>query len=1389
MDYSLAQNLAEKLSGNLESPLSTSIDADEELFRKTEYQWAASKFLAKLMIASSPLKPIFDRDYVKRLLKSEDTLQHLEKLYFIRFILGEAEIPRTVRHYKTHPDDSVSDEAPEFKELGSIPDKAPKFKELDSIFDEALEFKDELDSVSKVYHAKKGKSVLWISEKKFEQIRTEHLKLHPCMPSVEELEKLDIISPCLEKQQGYKLKFLIDSRNKLSRYLGSRIAASIWEALDHNFSEQETYNGFLSWYHLVRLLSDWTDAPRFLSKDDRRILLNTAIDIILDEEDLKDWSNEADKLSYDHGGTLGAKLSFPIPPLKPRQYLFHAYLCWEKLDWSWSYGMFEVRNSISSIIAMIVKNDEGEGVSYDKRYQRIIRLLQASDERPFLSYKVPNLIQYNRPDAIAWLLLHLDIAPVGMALLEKQRIRDEYNKSSAEEQLDSSWHNLLWQTALELFFSNFKLVTDPPKWEEKAAAISDLLLFLTQNDIAYQLRKYDFSKRGAFHQRIELYLEYLSKNNLSLRVGGGFPKLFPNLAKNIFLNIIQNVKNRPDIREFPYAELKILFWLLKAVQKIDEREWKVSTHQSKFSLYPAEIAESILEIYKAELCRERVKLNPDSPDETVISWTEQPPIVEQFPWLTLAVILTEQSENPDLFRPVDFTERLDSVLKKIEILQTQVQSQSDVNYVTSETADTDIFTASADPGGTSPISADSARTAAVVSDLPDTDCSDISHYSSGSPLGECTTLQTQWMYKIRLHLRVLLTIYEQIQDSRRVELNPSHIIKDISQHCEGTISDLILSFSLTDDSPQRSDIFDGLYERAPFGFSMPLWSRTVRVLNLFPRNIRNNLLNEIARRSQNFIRLTELTLGIVSEESRELILKKLEYFSINTYLKNQSSLEVEKALIAAINAGRTDFAKNILDFEKKKKKPEIYRFRSKWERITFIANMALLYQDSDLSDKEKREAIENLEIPGADDPAIRQMPEYKHLENRKEFYIALLYLKENPEWAHHRFQTLLQKNPKQPDIAANCLAAHLQIAQKEDDEAKKFKTITAALQEWEDSKQQFTNEEYKRVLNTVAYNILNSYLELNEYERFDDLWKELDTPIQMQFDFIRLANERFKNGGLYDKRNNFIQEAKGYHAREGYLPTKESDDFFKQLEKDYIPDEIKKQAPHEKRNIPMVEDCRKIFPILKSLNPPDLVEVISYSEPSIENYLLHQVIEAAEELLIRKAILDTSKENELNDILESFLAQRLAWHNWTISSQQRGGFPDTGKKGGPGSLDIVIWHSRSMLSIIEALLYRGDKYTERHLNKLCKYDQIGLSPLFIVVYVNRKDFSESWKKHLELSNSFVYKGFDESEKTVKDITAELKCGTSIFVGEEKCMRNNYEVTVYHIFIDMSVPQN
>lgn len=124
-------------------------------------------------------------------------------------------------------------------------------------------------------------------------------------------------------------------------------------------------------------------------------------------------------------------------------------------------------------------------------------------------------------------------------------------------------------------------------------------------------------------------------------------------------------------------------------------------------------------------------------------------------------------------------------------------------------------------------------------------------------------------------------------------------------------------------------------------------------------------------------------------------------------------------------------------------------------------------------------------------------------------------------------------------------------------------------------------------------------------------------------------------------------------------------------------------------------------------------------------------------------------EDIINDWLVSLVCQRMSFLNWTMLDQSRIG--RSGSDKGVGEIDGWVRDSRDKpIFLLEGFRLGSSIDTTKidaHLNKIGRYNSMGMSPMFTVVYAATHAFPhlcESYVNHIEKSN---YSDFDDDYKS------------------------------------------
>jgi Leucine-rich repeat (LRR) protein len=164
------------------------------------------------------------------------------------------------------------------------------------------------------------------------------------------------------------------------------------------------------------------------------------------------------------------------------------------------------------------------------------------------------------------------------------------------------------------------------------------------------------------------------------------------------------------------------------------------------------------------------------------------------------------------------------------------------------------------------------------------------------------------------------------------------------------------------------------------------------------------------------------------------------------------------------------------------------------------------------------------------------------------------------------------------------------------------------------------------------------------------------------------------------------------------------------------------------------------------------------------------------------------KEDDHNDNIADFLRDK----GYMVTDQTRSGI----SKKDSGVVDFIIRDKEGTpLSILEALRVKSsgmkNKLISDHVIRILrKYDTVGHPVAFLIIYAESQNFIRLWKNYItyleNLNNNEEYKDADcpvmsINESTISD-KADIKIGVSKHKREEK------EVTLYHLFVNMYVPQ-
>jgi hypothetical protein len=209
----------------------------------------------------------------------------------------------------------------------------------------------------------------------------------------------------------------------------------------------------------------------------------------------------------------------------------------------------------------------------------------------------------------------------------------------------------------------------------------------------------------------------------------------------------------------------------------------------------------------------------------------------------------------------------------------------------------------------------------------------------------------------------------------------------------------------------------------------------------------------------------------------------------------------------------------------------------------------------------------------------------------------------------------------------------------------------------------------------------------------------------------------------------------------------------------------------------------------------DYVKIVGGGR-TLQNFLMDVVKDVAQELLVRKknlmihmrgyegnVRLKLTKEDLVNDWFTSLFNKRMSEARIGFEDQKRAGQSQSGIE--VGEVDGYIVDSKNRnISIFEAFrLFSADATVIfEHLDKISKYDNEALSPVFIVAYCHVENFGALVRSYEALVNDRVYVGY-KSIGGGNSRVVSMEETDQLWIGSETRLRGPREVVFYHMLLN------
>lgn len=155
--------------------------------------------------------------------------------------------------------------------------------------------------------------------------------------------------------------------------------------------------------------------------------------------------------------------------------------------------------------------------------------------------------------------------------------------------------------------------------------------------------------------------------------------------------------------------------------------------------------------------------------------------------------------------------------------------------------------------------------------------------------------------------------------------------------------------------------------------------------------------------------------------------------------------------------------------------------------------------------------------------------------------------------------------------------------------------------------------------------------------------------------------------------------------------------------------------------------------------------------------------------------LKKALENTINDKVRDLLEAQ----GYDVKDQTRHGSSPTGKDA--GNLDILIKIGKRSISLVEALRLDSvkEEYISDHINKIYKYDTLGLRFNFLISYVKTKDFKGFCNRYIKLIQEQEY-----PYNLIQCLICDSKQHPEIRTIETVLDREGIATKLYHVVVHM-----
>lgn len=532
-----------------------------------------------------------------------------------------------------------------------------EFSDTESYFKPYLEYWDDFVFLSALKKHLDNRNEIKIIVSDFRKIHSKHKSTFSKIPTIKQLISQNLLT---KNENDYIIGFY---NLKISYWSGleNKISGYLWQFLIDDLTFRDDAERVINWVYKSKYRESWPNPFKYLSSSSAKRLLDVSYTSIMNEKDLDGCKDEFQKVKLegehrneifilsDRGLRRDNEFSLNNNDLFQTLNSLELWESKARITYLWNQS---TRSEIGFLIYLVVTQDEechriknelDEDDYKTEYYKRIKDLLRAGINKPYLVWKVSNMIKYHRPEVIPHLLLEKDICSMGFIILDQL----EYNSEFRDYSENKIWKESVSFTLQQLFRENAS---------KKEIATLIFNLFQVINKEKYKI--YNYQKHPKSHNNLNsreseylALLESYKINSANLSLSNQdylLPYIYEELS-DLFINFkIKDTYNNGTIR-FPMLQWDGFIWLLKI-----STYWKFKNDFGKLGIVIEnninEFYKSYLEIIeKKEISRYNFFKNKD--EIGIPLWSEKIETVGLLDWLYPVYFIHKQGKLNSFLSP------------------------------------------------------------------------------------------------------------------------------------------------------------------------------------------------------------------------------------------------------------------------------------------------------------------------------------------------------------------------------------------------------------------------------------------------------------------------------------------------------------------------------------------------------------------------------------------------------------------------------------------------------------------------------------------------------------------------------------------------------------------